>query len=144
VVEKMTLKKILFMCILVALLVPGVLAADVYTLDPGTSTDWNLWILSGLIGLVLFFASLRAPKNSTDVEIDAIISVISWIPIAFCGYASFNVSRYIAPGIVTLYSMSTIGMVMIAFLILSIGNTFRIILLHRVFVGEPQQQEIDI
>jgi hypothetical protein len=139
----MKLKNVILIGLLLATLVPGVLALDTTTLDPGTSTDWTLWVLSGLIGLFLFVASLNAAVSSTEVEIDAIISVMAWIPIAFCAYASFNVSRVIGVGVVTLYSYGTIGMLMMAFLVVAIGNTIRLILLHRVFTGEPQKQGDD-
>jgi hypothetical protein len=133
-------KQLIYLCMVIAMLVPGVLAIDVTTLDPGTSTDWTLWVLSGLLGLILFLFSLNATTSSTEVEIDAIISVMAWIPIAFCAYASFNVSRVIGVGTVTLYSMGSIGMLMIVFLIIAIVNTVRLILLHRVFTGEPKKQ----
>lgn len=137
------MKKLIIILALLALLamIPGILAADTTTLDPGTSTDWSLWLLSGLLGLILFMFSLNASANSTEVEIDAIISVMAWIPIAFCAYASFNVSRVIGINTVTLYSMGTVGMLMMVFLILAIINTLRLIALHRIFKGEQQQQE---
>lgn len=135
-------KQIIILALLVILaMIPGVLAIDITTLDPGTSTDWSLWVLSGLLGLILFLFSLNAATSKTDVEIDAIISVMAWIPIAFCAYASFNVSRVIGVGTVTLYSMGSVGMLMTVFLIIAISNTVRLILLHRVFTGEPKQQE---
>jgi len=134
------LKQFLYVCAVIAILVPGVLAADVTTLDPGTGTDWNLWVLSGLLGLILFLASLNVPTSSSDIEIDAIISVMAWIPIAFCAYASFHVNRYIGIGVVTLYSQAPIGMLMTVFTVLAIGNTFRLIALHKIFKGEQQQE----
>ena len=138
-------RKIIVLALLVILaMIPGVLAIDTTTLDPGTSTDYTLWVLSGLLGLILFMFSLNATTSSTEVEIDAIISVMAWIPIAFCAYASFNVSRVIGINTVTLYSYGSVGMIMMAFLVVAIGNTIRLILLHRVFTGEPKQQEVDI
>ena len=133
-------KEILCLALLVLLaMLPGVMALDTTSLDPGTSTDWTLWLLSGLLGLILFLFSLNASASSTEVEIDAILSVMAWIPIAFCAYASFNVSRVIGINTVTLYSYGTVGMIMMAFLVVAIANTIRLILLHRVFKGEPQQ-----
>lgn len=131
-----SLKKILYVSVVLAMLIPGALAADVTTLDPGTGTDWNLWIISGLLGLILFLASLRVATGSADVEIDAIISVLAWIPIGYCAYGSFHVNRYIAPGIITIYSQAPVGMLMFAFLMLAIGNTLRLVVLHRAFKGE--------
>jgi hypothetical protein len=134
----MKLKTVILIGLLLVALIPGVLAIDTSSLDPGTSTDWTLWVLSGLLGLILFLFSLNASASSTEVEIDAILSVMAWIPIAFCAYASFNVSRVIGIGTVTLYSYGSVGMLMTAFLLLAIGNTIRLVLLHRVFKGEPQ------
>jgi hypothetical protein len=134
----MKLKTVILIGLLLVALIPGVLAIDITSLDPGTSTDWTLWLLSGLLGLILFLFSLNASASSTEVEIDAILSVMAWIPIAFCAYASFNVSRVIGINTVTLYSYGSVGMIMWAFLVVAIGNTIRLVLLHRVFKGEPQ------
>jgi hypothetical protein len=136
----MNAKHILWVIITAAILVQGVIAADTTTLDPGTSTDWTLWIISGMIGLFLFLMSLNTATSSAEVEIDAIISVMAWIPIAFCAYASFNISRVVSAGTVTLYSQGTIGMLMAAFLAVAIFNTIRIVVLHKVLRGEPEQE----
>jgi len=112
------------------------MAADVTTLAPNTSTDWNLWILSGIFGLLLFLLSLNVPSTVMDVEIDAITSVMAWVPIAFCAYASFSIVRYVGVGVQTLYSIPTIGIIMSIFLLVAIGNTIRIIALHKSFTGE--------
>jgi len=118
-------------------LILPVAAADTTTLDPGTSTDWNLWIISGLIGLALFLLSLNPPASKVSVEVDAIISVMAWIPIGFCAYASFSVSRVVGTGYQTLYSMPVIGVLMFAFLAIAVINTLRIIALHRMFSSNP-------
>jgi hypothetical protein len=110
------------------------------TLDPGTSTDWYIWILSGILGLVLFLFSLRPNHSGDDIVINAIISVMSWLPIGFCAYASFNVSRITTDtGFQTLYSYGTIGILMFVFLAVAILNTVRLILLHRAFSGSEQE-----
>lgn len=114
-------------------------AVSPITLDPGTSTDWYLWIISGVLGLILFLISLRPSHSSDDITINAIISVIAWLPIGFCAYASFNVSRITGTGYQTLYSYGTIGILMYIFLAVSILNTVRLIALHRVFSGSDQE-----
>lgn len=114
-------------------------AVSPITLDPGTSTDWYLWIISGVLGLILFLISLRPSHSSDDITINAIISVIAWLPIGFCAYASFNVSRITGTGYLTLYSYGTIGILMYAFLAGAILNTVRLIALHRVFNGSDQE-----
>jgi hypothetical protein len=122
----------------VMLLVGTCMATDTTTLDPGTSTDWNLWMLSGVLGLVLFMISLNASSVPAEVEIDAIVSVIAWIPIAFCAYASFSVGRIVGTGYQTIYSMPTVGVLMMVFLVVAILNTIRIIALHRVLKGQNE------
>lgn len=114
-------------------------AVSPITLDPGTSTDWYLWILSGVLGLILFLISLRPSHSGDDITINAIISVIAWLPIGFCAYASFNVSRITGTGYQTLYSYGTIGILMYIFLAVAILNTVRLIALHRVFSGSEQE-----
>jgi hypothetical protein len=110
------------------------------TLDPGTSTDWNIWILSGVLGLILFLISLRGNRSGDDIIVNAIISVIAWLPIGFCAYSSFNVSRITTEtGFKTLYSYGTIGILMYIFLAVAILNTVRLIALHRVFNGSDQE-----
>ena len=132
------MKKLPLYLLAVMLLVGSCMAADITTIDPGTSTDWNIWILSGAIGLVLFLLSLNASSVPAEVEIDAIISVIAWIPIAFCAYASFSISRIVGTGYQTIYSMPTIGVLMMVFLVVAIINTIRIIALHRVLKGQNE------
>jgi hypothetical protein len=132
------MKRILVFLLVVSLLVGIGTAADVTTLDPGTSTDWNLWVFAGVLGLILFLLSLNASSAPADVEIDAIISAIAWIPIAFCAYASFSVSRIVGTGYQTLYSMPTIGVLMMVFLVVAILNTVRIIALHKVLQGKNE------
>jgi hypothetical protein len=110
------------------------------TLDPGTSTDWYLWILAGVIGLILFLISLRPNHSGDEILINSIISVLAWLPIGFCAYSSFNVSRITTEtGFKTLYSYGTIGILMYVFLAVAILNTVRLIALHRVFTGSDQE-----
>ena len=132
------MKKLLFAMIIAGMVVIPAMATDTTTLDPGTTTDWGLWILSGIIGLVLFLLSLNASSVPAEVEIDAIISVIAWIPIAFCAYASFSVGRIVGTGIQIIYSMPTIGVLMLVFLVVAILNTIRIIALHGVLKGKNE------
>jgi hypothetical protein len=112
------------------------------------ATDWTIWLLSGILGLTLFLISLRLPSTKSGVEINIIISVFSWIPIAFCGYASFAVDRLSSYGVTSqvaeyvllenhiVYSFPVIGIGMFVFLIIAIINTIRLIAIHRIFSGE--------
>ena len=131
--------KRLLLLITIGLFVGVTAAADVTTLAPTNTTDWNIWILSGAIGLVLFLLSLRASASSAENEMDIVISFMAWAPIAFCANASFAVSRVIASGIVTVYANWQIGIVMWVFFIVAILNTIRLIAMHSVLKGEQQQ-----
>lgn len=113
-------------------------AADITTLDTSGTVDWNIWILSGIIGLILFLLSLRATTNTAENEMDIIISFIAWAPIAYCAQSSFAVSRVIASGVITVYSYWVIGVVMWVFFIAAIINTLRLIAMHRILAGEQQ------
>lgn len=126
---------------------------------PTSSTPWDLWIISGFLGLVLFIYSLRSRTASADVEVDAIISVLAWVPIAFCSYASFAIDKLTSYGVTSqvqvptcgdteqiqqfvlmeqhlLYTQPIIGVLMLVFLLIAIGNTLRIISLHRALQGQ--------
>jgi hypothetical protein len=132
------IKKLLMSLAVLVLVTTPVLAADIYSLDAGVTTDWDLWVMAGILGLILFLLSLNASSVPADVEIDAIISVIAWIPIAFCAYASFSVGRIVGTGYQTIYSMPTIGVLMMVFLVVAIMNTIRIIALHKVLQGKNE------
>lgn len=131
--------KRLLLLITMGLIVGVASAADVTTLAPSTTTDWNIWILSGAIGLVLFLLSLRASASSAENEMDIVISFMAWAPIAFCANASFAVSRVIAAGTLTVYSLWHIGVIMWVFFIAAILNTIRLIAMHSVLKGNEQQ-----
>ena len=128
-----------------------------YTLDNGTSTPWELWIMSGIIGLILFLLSLLGLTSKGDIEKNLIISVMAWIPIAFCAYASFAVDELVSFGVTSgtvvsgnvsniseyvllenhiLSSNPIVGVLMFVFLVVAIVNTMRLIALHRMFNGE--------
>ena len=108
-------------------------------LNTDTSTDIYIWAVAGLLGLILFLISLRPSHSSDEIIINAIISIIAWLPIGFCAYTSFNVSRITSTGYQTLYSYGTIGILMYAFLAVAILNTIRLIALHSVFTGSDNE-----
>jgi hypothetical protein len=109
-----------------------VAATDTTTLAPSTYTPWDIWLLSGILALGLFIFSLNPPTTQADSEIDAIISVLAWLPAGFCAFASFSIGRITGPGSVTLYSEPLIGILMIVFTLGCIANTFRIVAQHGV------------
>lgn len=125
--------------IVVAMLAAPVLAVDVTTLAPGDTVDWNIWILSGMLGLVLFLTSLRASSGVAENELDIIVSFMAWPPIVYCALASFHVSRVIASGVVTVYALPEIAVLMFIFLFVAIFNTVRLFAAHSVLKGEQQQ-----
>ena len=129
------MKRFVLLMALLVLAVP-VIALDTTTLDPGTTTDWNIWVLSGVLGLVLVLLSLRASPSTAEVEIDAIISVMAWAPLVFCALTASAVSRVTSTGYVTVYNHWMIGLLMWVFVLLAVGNTIRLIAMHKVLRGE--------
>jgi hypothetical protein len=129
------MKRFVLLMALLILAVP-VMALDTTTLDPGTSTDWNIWVLAGVLGLVLVLLSLRASPTPADVEIDAIISVMAWIPIVFCALTANAVSRVTSTGYVTVYNHWMVGLLMWVFALVALGNTIRLVAMHKVLRGE--------
>ena len=123
--------KYLFLCFALLLIVSPAIASIDTTLVTEKYVDWNLWVMSGVLGLFLFLLSLNPPTTQADTEIDATISVMAWIPLAFCAYASFNVGRIVGTSMVALYSQSLIGILMIVFTVIAVINTFRIVAQHR-------------
>lgn len=134
-----------------------------YTLDPGTSTPWDLWFTAGIIGLVLFGISVAWSMSMSTpyIESAAIMSVVSWVPIGYCAYASFSIDRIAGYGVTgliesqsangqinvheyvimvthILYQYPTIGVLMFVFLVVAILNTVRIIALHNVLKGQSE------
>jgi hypothetical protein len=129
------------------------------------TTPWEHWILAGLIGLGLFILSLLWSLNMTTpyVESAAIISAIAWVPIGFCSYASFAIDRIAGSGVTSqvsiteaakvvqshefvymeshlIYSEPIIGILMLAFLVVAILNTVRILALHKVLKGQSDRE----
>ena len=140
----MKIKNILALCLISTMLIASVSAADITTLASATYTPWDMWLLSGLLALGLFIFSLNPPTTPADCEIDAIISVLAWVPAGFCAFASFSIGRPIAAGIVTLYSEPLIGLLMIVFTFGCVANTFRIVAQHGVLKLSNQSERGDL
>ena len=135
-----SIKRLAIVAILGSLLVFSVSAADTTTLAPSTYTPWDIWLLSGMIALALFIFSLNPPTSQADSEIDAIISVLAWVPAGFCAFSSFSIGRIVGVGSVTLFSFPLIGLLMIVFTFGCIANTFRIVAQHGALRGEQENQ----
>lgn len=133
-----SIKRVLMGAIITTLLVSTVSAQITTTLAPSTFTDWDIWLLSGLLALGLFIFSLNPPLSQADSEIDAIISVLAWIPAGFCAFASFSVGKTTGIESVTLFSQPVIGLLMIVFTFGCIANTIRIVAQHGALRGEQE------
>jgi len=124
------------------------------TMDPGASTPWEIWWASGLLGFGMFLLCLRPRTSSMELEVDAIISVASLVPIAFCAWSSTNVDRIVGYGVLgqngvyasmvqhTIYSFPVIQILMACFFLVSIGNLLRIIAQHRLFQIKTQEEQL--
>lgn len=121
-------------------LVPPAMCADFTELSTSTSTDWNIWILCAIIGVILFVKTLQPPESNAQCESDIIISIISWVPIALCAVASFNISRVVGVGYTVGYSYPIYGYVFGIFFIAAIGNTLRIYTLMKEFKIREQEK----
>ena len=106
----------------------------------GTATPFDIWMFAQILGWLLFFVSLTPAQESGELERNAMISVLAWIPIGFTAYASFAVDRLTSTNIVvgtdvieshTLYSFDVLGVLYGIFFVIAIVNTIRIVALHR-------------
>jgi hypothetical protein len=116
-----------------------------YSLDQTNSVPWEIWWASGLIGLGMFLLTLRARTTAMELEVDAIISATSLVPIAFCAWASLNIDRITGYGVTsqgntyvlmvshTLYSFPVIAVLVACLFIATLGNLFRILAQHKLF-----------
>lgn len=127
------------------LLISNVVSAGIggveTALAPQTYTDWDIWILSGFFAVGLFALSLNPPRSIADCEIDAIISVLAWVPAGFCAFASFNVGKVMSTSVVVISTYPVVGLLMAVFTFVCIANTFRIVAQHGALRG---QQERDL
>jgi len=168
-ISSKNMRLLLSLILLLLVLLPGVVSANISTngtysqkfndssqvrINTSTSfynypaTNWVIWIISGFLGLGLFLLSLRTSQTKSGIEINTVISVLAWIPIAFCGYASFAVDRLSSYGVTSqsgeyvllenhiIYSFPVIGILMFVFMVVAIINTVRLITINKMFTGE--------
>jgi len=123
-------------------------------IDTSGATPFEVWGVAALTGLVLFFLSLKVSASTAEIERDALISVISWIPLAFTAYTSFAVDRITSFGVAGLvetqspqggiqfheyvllenhviYHFDFIGILFAILFIIAIINTIRILAIHK-------------
>jgi hypothetical protein len=103
-----------------------------------------------------------------DLEINAIISVLSWVPAGFCAFAAFSIDRVTGFGVTSqifnqttmaqatfynheyvymenhlVYSEPLIGLLMIVFTFACVANTFRIVAQHKALMGQQERESYE-
>jgi hypothetical protein len=113
------------------------------TMDPGRTTPIEVWVTAALLGLGLFIASIRVSTSTPELERDAIISVMAWVPIGFTAATAFAVDRISSYGVTagtneyvlmehhTIYHFDILGYLYAILLLFAIINTIRILALHK-------------
>ena len=103
----------------------------------------EIWVLSGLLGIILVILSLPPAESKGDVMRNAIISFMAWIPLAFTALNAFHVDDM--TGVIltsddlaiieahTIYSFDLIGYLFGLATVLAIFNTIRIVMLNKSF-----------
>ena len=127
-----------------------------YIHDRSPGTPWTIWLAAGVIAAALFLYSLQARLSSAEIERDAVISILAWIPAAYFAYSSFAVDKLEGAGLVaipsstgateytyiathTIYHFDVIGIIGVAFLALCMINTFRVISNYKKFNIDVQE-----
>jgi hypothetical protein len=135
-------RKYLLTILIALLLATNVSAGITSTLSTSDGTDWVIWILSGVIGLLLVFYSLNVPTSQAEAELDLIVALMALVPIAFCAWNSWNIERVVGPTEVIIYSYPTIGYIFAVLFIGNIANLVRILALFRLFTEEKKTASI--
>ena len=119
-----------------------------YELDKSATTPIDIWAAAIIVGLVLFLFSLLVLPNGAE----DIVSVMAWIPIGFASWSSFAVSSIAASGVTSqsdtyvlmehhiVYTFPTIGILLLIFLLVAIGNTYRIISFHKKLNAQQEEE----
>jgi hypothetical protein len=114
-------------------------------IDTSNATPFDIWLLAAVLGTILFFWTIIGkPASTSDVERDAVISVVAWVPIAFTAYSSFAVERITSSGTVStaasgivllenhvIYHFDAIGIIFAILFVIAIINTIRILAVHK-------------
>lgn len=164
------LRFLIVVSLLSVLITPSVLAAnftpeisgeDVHynittRFDTGKTTPFDIWILAAILGVILFFWTISGTeKTQSDLERDAVISVLAWIPIGFTALTSFAVERITSAGTATtatsgivllenhvIYHFDVIGYLYAILFLIAIVNTIRILALHNALKLESQKPQV--
>ncbi|MDD3019797.1 MAG: hypothetical protein PHX61_02300 [Alphaproteobacteria bacterium] len=120
-------------------------------IDQSNTTPIEIWASSALLGLILFCLTMKTRKESAELEGDAILSVLAWIPIGYTAYTSFAVDRITAYGVTgtlnnyvlmenhVIYHFDVIGVLYVIFFFAAIINTYRILTLHKALILQNEQ-----
>ena len=123
-------------------------------IDQSKATPFDIWILGAILGIILFFWTLiGSPVSTSDLERDAFISVLAWVPIGWTALNSFAVERITSSGAVTtttsgivllenhvIYHFDVLGYLFGILFIVAVINTFRILALHKALRLQGEQQ----
>lgn len=121
-------------------------------LDNSGTTPFAVWFTAAILGAGLFLYTLRSRTQTSELEADAIVSVIAWVPIGFTALTSFSVDRIVssfatsdATGYTILenhiiYHFDIIGVLYGIGVLVAIINTIRIISLHKTLKLRGEQQ----
>lgn len=123
-------------------------------IDDSNATPFDIWILAAILGVVLFFWTIiGAQKSQGDLERDAVVSVLAWIPIGFTAYTSFAVERITSAGSATtansgivllenhvIYHFDAIGIIFGILFVVAIVNTVRILALHKALTLQAETE----
>jgi hypothetical protein len=119
-----------------------------YELDKSATTPFDIWAAAIIVGLVLFLFSLLALPNGAE----DIVSVMAWIPLAFASWSSFAVDSIVSSGVTSqsgtyvlmehhlVQTFPTIGLMLLVFLVVAIGNTYRIVSLHKKLNAQLEEE----
>jgi hypothetical protein len=123
-------------------------------IDQSKATPFDIWILGAILGIILFFWTLiGTPVTTSDLERDAFISVLAWVPIGWTALNSFAVERITSSGAVTtatsgivllenhvIYHFDILGYLFGILVLVAILNTIRILALHKALRLQGDQQ----
>lgn len=124
--------------------------------DEGTTTPQTIWLLAAILGVGLFlWTIISAPKSTSDLERDAVMSVIAWVPIGFTAITSFAVEEVTSAGTAVtadsgivllenhvIHDYSLIGILFGILLLIAIINTIRILTLHKSLRLEQEKPQV--
>lgn len=136
------------------------------TVAPNT-TPWEVWLISGIVGILLFLYSIRPVRSMDELESSIIVAVMSCVSIGFCAYASLSIDRIVGFGVSSqvvnttavppsgsiynheyvymenhlIYTEPAIAILMTIFFFVIIGYTLYRVSKHRAMLGVSGEDE---